>query len=842
MIVRILRTTLGFTTILLLLAAHSAAQPITDGEGDVGVGTLIPHRSALLELSSTTKGFLLSRMTTEQRDRIVRPSTGLMIYNLNDSSMQINCGDEEVPVWCPFVLEKPGGGLSSLLSPGALWYGGADSTPTELAAGSAGSLLTSNGSGPVWQANPGGLLPPGTTDHSVLVWDATANGGTGGWVENTQLISNPADGNTMVGGGLAVDGDQVNNGNLTVNGDVDFPLPENHIWVGNGANRAEALSPGSDGSLLTIAGTAPQWLANPGGLLPGGTVNNSTLRWDGSAWVENTGLVSDASGNTTVDGSVISVPNIPTTVTGSTVLVADGAGNLQTIDVNDLIANATLTQNALWTGSPAHAPAELLSTNVPGSILVQDGIGAPVWVPAASTPFWALSGNSGTSPAANFLGTTDAASLAFRTNNVERARFDEANGGDFVPGSDNTYGLGSAALRWQDLYLGPGSLHLMSTAAETVTEREWILGIEESGFPTAEKRGNLQVLSGATEVINVTPGGRVGIGSNFSGNFAHQIDATLTVQGDAIISRHGLTGSIRRVHLSDQSDQPFFFRFLRVNEADFRMYEALNDQIRFQTGGSSGSPDLLRGGFRFDIVSTAITRPILYMDTTGLGVNISGTGNDRPLHYLHVRNTKTADELAGVYSVVEGISANQTAGIWGDARNSTNGNTGTIGVLATGNARVTPGQTNIALQVNDGEITVGRTGQTGVGYSVVETAAGGTAYTAEGPSGVIELTLGAGGNLVTAVPTGGAFQNLGIVTVNNPYARTTSIVHAQVIDKTDDGAQPSPENAVFLADIDNRAAGSFQIRVGMIPTVTSAQNYQNGDVIRIGYTIVNPSR
>lgn len=57
------------------------AQPrmTINNAGNVGVGTTFPHTSALLDVSSTTKGFLPPRMSKSQRDAIVSSAEGLII-------------------------------------------------------------------------------------------------------------------------------------------------------------------------------------------------------------------------------------------------------------------------------------------------------------------------------------------------------------------------------------------------------------------------------------------------------------------------------------------------------------------------------------------------------------------------------------------------------------------------------------------------------------------------------------------------------------------------------------------------------------------------------------------
>ncbi len=48
--------------------------------GNVGIGTTTPNASSLLDLTSTTQGFLPPRMTNAQMNAIVNPAVGLMVY------------------------------------------------------------------------------------------------------------------------------------------------------------------------------------------------------------------------------------------------------------------------------------------------------------------------------------------------------------------------------------------------------------------------------------------------------------------------------------------------------------------------------------------------------------------------------------------------------------------------------------------------------------------------------------------------------------------------------------------------------------------------------------------
>jgi hypothetical protein len=65
---------------------------LIDSSGNVGIGTTSPDTNAILQLNSTTQGFLPPRMTTVQRDAITTPPEGLVIYNTTDHVLNFHNG------------------------------------------------------------------------------------------------------------------------------------------------------------------------------------------------------------------------------------------------------------------------------------------------------------------------------------------------------------------------------------------------------------------------------------------------------------------------------------------------------------------------------------------------------------------------------------------------------------------------------------------------------------------------------------------------------------------------------------------------------------------------------
>jgi len=65
----------------------------------IGVGTNIPDPSAVIDISSTSKGLLIPRLHLNEQLQMQFPATGLLVFNIDNFSLEVNSGTPLVPIW-----------------------------------------------------------------------------------------------------------------------------------------------------------------------------------------------------------------------------------------------------------------------------------------------------------------------------------------------------------------------------------------------------------------------------------------------------------------------------------------------------------------------------------------------------------------------------------------------------------------------------------------------------------------------------------------------------------------------------------------------------------------------
>jgi hypothetical protein len=89
-------------------------------QNNLGIGTLTPDASALLELSATDKGFLPPRLTTAQKLAVPNPATGLLVFDVTTNSFWYFNGI----IWVEALCQQNNPGTGGFLHYIGELYGG----------------------------------------------------------------------------------------------------------------------------------------------------------------------------------------------------------------------------------------------------------------------------------------------------------------------------------------------------------------------------------------------------------------------------------------------------------------------------------------------------------------------------------------------------------------------------------------------------------------------------------------------------------------------------------------------------------------------------------------------
>ncbi|MBK6541458.1 MAG: hypothetical protein IPG10_09295 [Flavobacteriales bacterium] len=280
----------------------------------------------------------------------------------------------------------------------------------------------------------------------------------------------------------------------------------------------------------------------------GATAGNANSTGAGNTFV---GAASGGSNSTGTENTAIGFSaNVSNALTNATAVgnraLATQSNSVVLGSINGVNGSSVSANVGIGTTAPAqrlHVVGNIRmedGNQAVGRVLTSDVNGVASWqAPAGSG--WGLVGNAGTNPATNFVGTTDAQALVFRTGNLERARISAA--GNF--GVNTTAPGNSLHVRFAPL--GPNinatmRLEVAEAASSTnvtfsnsVNGNNVSFGLAGNGDFGLALAANFS--SAAGDALRIKPNGNVGMGTLNALDRLHVVGSIRMVDGNQAIGR-----------------------------------------------------------------------------------------------------------------------------------------------------------------------------------------------------------------------------------------------------------------------------------------------------------------
>lgn len=250
--------------------------------------------------------------------------------------------------------------LSTLAQGDILWFDGTNWT--NLPRGTAGQVLSATSGSIAWSSAVGNGIPSGGTAGQYLnkIDNTDFNAQWSSLTLNkvTDVTALVADVNLLAGlnaaGLTTTELGYVNGVTSSIQtqftGKLDRSLSFNALWVGNASNIPTELAPGTNGYVLTMVGSNPQWqpsaagTGNVSGVAP--TTDNAIARWNGTGGtsIQNSGIIIDDVDNASGFATISSNGDI--NILNQTSLSLHESGNTNYVNIRAsavMAANYTIT-------------------------------------------------------------------------------------------------------------------------------------------------------------------------------------------------------------------------------------------------------------------------------------------------------------------------------------------------------------------------------------------------------------------------------------------------------------------------------------------------------------------